>query len=391
MKKQYLGFNTWGNNGTYGRTTTACGLGKMRNTVGSTPRIYNYCNNFAVDPLACTLNLKPTPNSNPTVPNPPTNLSATNGNTEITISFTAGSNGGSAITDYLYSTDGITYISSGYSVSPITITGLTNDVSYTITLKAVNAIGNSIVSSAVSATPNVVLTIETFTTVETTSWTAPYGVTSVDYLLVSGGGGGGGSYDTGAGGGGGGGIVLYGTNYPVIPGTTYTVIVGDGGPGGIGVGNGGGDGTSYPGEVSQFGDIQANGGGAGGGSLTDRSGTGGSQVNVGTLTSPTGGKGGRSPQNVNGGGGGGGMGSAGATATSPTNAAAGGSGITINITGSSVTYGAGGSGGIRNVNANGSSASANTGNGGQGAGSVSSDGSTGGKGGSGIVILKYYT
>jgi hypothetical protein len=153
MKKQYLGFNTWGNNGTYGRTTTACGLGKMRNTVGSTPRIYNYCNNFAVDPLACTLNLKPTPNSNPTVPNPPTSLSATPGNGNATISFTPGSNGGSAITDYLYSTNGVTYTSTGDSTSPITINGLTNGVTYSITLKAVNANGNSSASTAVSATP----------------------------------------------------------------------------------------------------------------------------------------------------------------------------------------------------------------------------------------------
>uniref|UniRef100_A0A6C0JKH7 Uncharacterized protein n=1 Tax=viral metagenome TaxID=1070528 RepID=A0A6C0JKH7_9ZZZZ len=27
MKKNYLGFNTWGNNGTYGRTSIACGSG----------------------------------------------------------------------------------------------------------------------------------------------------------------------------------------------------------------------------------------------------------------------------------------------------------------------------------------------------------------------------
>lgn len=63
MKKNYLGFNTWGNNGTYGRTTVACGLGKLRNTVGSTTRIYNYCSRTSVDPLACALNLTPGSNS----------------------------------------------------------------------------------------------------------------------------------------------------------------------------------------------------------------------------------------------------------------------------------------------------------------------------------------
>ena len=36
-------------------------------------------------------------------------------------------------------------------------------------------------------------TVTSFTTVETTSWTAPAGVTSVEYLVVAGGGAGGGT------------------------------------------------------------------------------------------------------------------------------------------------------------------------------------------------------
>ena len=237
-------------------------------------------------------------------------------------------------------------------------------------------------------------TIQTFATVGTTSWTAPEGITSVEYLVVGGGGGGGGSYDTGYGGGGGGGLALYGKNYSVTPGNTYTIVVGDGGTGGVGAGNGGGDGTSNSGDSSQFDTIIASGGGAGGGSLTDRRGLGGNQGNAGTLTAPTGGGGGRSTgptiyYNTFGAGGGGGMGSAGATATSSTNAAAGGSGISYSISGTSVTYSAGGSGGLRNTNINGTDGTANTGNGGEGSGSGSGDGSTGGKGGSGIVIIKY--
>ena len=226
-----------------------------------------------------------------------------------------------------------------------------------------------------------------FTTVGTTTWTAPTGVTSVEYLVVGGGGGGGGSYDTGAGGGGGGGLVLYGTK-EVVPGTSYTIEVGDGGAGGIGVGNGVGDGTSYAGNASKFDTIIASGGGAGNGSLIDRTGTGGAQGNADTLTAPTGGKGGRPTAGASGGGGGGGMGSAGSSGTMSN--PPGGSGVTYSISGSSQSYGAGGSGGRTNYNANGANAAPNTGNGGQGASSVSVDGSTGGKGGSGIVILKYY-
>jgi len=73
--------------------------------------------------------------------------------------------------------------------------------------------------------------ITSFTSTGTTSWTAPSGVTSVDYLVVGGGGGGGTGYDAGGGGGGAGGMVLTGT-LTVIPGNSYTVTVGAGGAGG---------------------------------------------------------------------------------------------------------------------------------------------------------------
>jgi titin len=90
-----------------------------------------------------------------TVPSPPTGLSATAGNTTATISFTPGSDGGSSITNYKYSTNGTTYtaLSPADTSSPITITGLTNDVTYNITLKAVNAVGDSVASASVSVTP----------------------------------------------------------------------------------------------------------------------------------------------------------------------------------------------------------------------------------------------
>ncbi len=94
-----------------------------------------------------------TPSS--TTPSAPTSLSATAGDGQATISFTAGSDGGSAITNYKYSTDATNYtaLSPTDATSPITISGLTNGTSYTIYLKAVNANGDSSASSSVSVTP----------------------------------------------------------------------------------------------------------------------------------------------------------------------------------------------------------------------------------------------
>ena len=88
---------------------------------------------------------------------PPTGLTATAGNTTITLSWTApSSDGGSAITNYKYSTDnGTTYTAFDPAVTDTaaTITGLTNGTEYQIKLRAVNALGNGVESAAVSATP----------------------------------------------------------------------------------------------------------------------------------------------------------------------------------------------------------------------------------------------
>jgi len=323
-----------------------------------------------------------------TTPAAPTSLSATAGDGEASISFTAGNDGGSEITNYEYSTDGSSWtaLSPTDVTSPVTITGLTNGVAYTIYLRAVNAVGSGASSSEVSVTP--VATTISFTTVGSTSWTAPTGVTSIDYVVIGGGGGGGGAYDVGGGGGGGGGLILNGTK-SVTPGTTYTITVGGGGAGGTGIGGGGGDTDGASGNSSSFDNVIATGGGSGGGSLNNRTGTGGAQGNAGTATAPTGGRGGRSNGPVSaGGGGGGGMGSAGTSASSNAGAA-GGSGITVTIGSTSVSGGAGGNGGDRGSNYNGANGTANTGNGGGGGAAVSNDGSSGGAGGSGRVVIKY--
>ena len=89
----------------------------------------------------------------PNTPSAPTSLTATAGDGQATISFTAGSSGASAITDYQYSLDGTTFTSIGSTSSPVTISGLTNGTTYTIYLRAVNTQGSGVTSSSVSVTP----------------------------------------------------------------------------------------------------------------------------------------------------------------------------------------------------------------------------------------------
>jgi len=86
-------------------------------------------------------------------PDSPTSASASGGNTQATVSFTAPSDvGGSAITGYrAQSNDGI---GASGSSSPITVTGLTNGTSYTFNVWAINAFGYSAPSDTTnSVTP----------------------------------------------------------------------------------------------------------------------------------------------------------------------------------------------------------------------------------------------
>ena len=88
-------------------------------------------------------------------PEAPTIDMTTTGNGLIRVSLTPGSNNGSAITDYQYSLDGTTYTSlhTSNTSSPLVIGGLTNGTSYTVRIKAVNALGAGAASAPVSATP----------------------------------------------------------------------------------------------------------------------------------------------------------------------------------------------------------------------------------------------
>jgi titin len=104
-----------------------------------------------------------TPIAPPTVPEAPRDLAATPGNSTASIAFTAGADGGSAITNYAYSTSyegGTGANQSGFIAfqpvqkdSPVVISGLMNGRIYTINLKAINSIGSSVESAAVTVTP----------------------------------------------------------------------------------------------------------------------------------------------------------------------------------------------------------------------------------------------
>jgi len=92
-----------------------------------------------------------------TVPSTPTTLAYTPGDTQLSIVFTQGFDGGSPITNYQYSTDdGATFTACSPPVIsiPVIITGLTNGTTYQVKIKAVNAVGTSDPSAALAATPN---------------------------------------------------------------------------------------------------------------------------------------------------------------------------------------------------------------------------------------------
>lgn len=226
------------------------------------------------------------------------------------------------------------------------------------------------------------ITTQMFTTVGTTSWTAPAYVSNVSYLVVGGGGGAGNGYDNGGGGGGGGGMVRSGT-ISVTPGTVYTVTVGDGGVGGENIRS---DRPGTAGSDSVFGSIVSLGGGLGKGSRTTPYTGAGVQQVLDPPAAPTGGSGSGGGAGGKGGGGAGGDGSANSGSTG----GSGGTGLTSAITGSSVVYGAGGRGansGSSNGGTN--SGTSNTGTGGNGGGAGPSASVGGGNGQAGIVVLMY--
>jgi uncharacterized protein (TIGR02145 family) len=108
-----------------------------------------------------------------TVPGPPTIGTATAGNGQATVAFTAPvSNGGSAITRYTVTSSPGSITATGSAI-PIIVTGLTNGTPYTFTVTATNANGNSLPSSASnSVTPCSVPTAITYPATNNSTTTA---------------------------------------------------------------------------------------------------------------------------------------------------------------------------------------------------------------------------
>ena len=107
-----------------------------------------------------------------TAPSAATNLTATAGDGQVEIAFTAGADGGAAITNYEYTTDGGTTwvaLNPADATSPITITGLTNGTQYNIQIRAVNSVGAGAASATVTATPQAPSTITINSTPVTTA------------------------------------------------------------------------------------------------------------------------------------------------------------------------------------------------------------------------------
>ena len=118
----------------------------------------------------------------------PTSLSSLEGVGELTISFTAGFDGGLEISNYEYriSTNGSTYsswteFSPVDTASPVVISGLTNGTTYYVQLRAVNILGKGVASDVLSTNTNpyTVPAAPSITSVSptngavTVNWTAP--------------------------------------------------------------------------------------------------------------------------------------------------------------------------------------------------------------------------
>ena len=111
----------------------------------------------AIGSGAATATSVGTPTAAAVVPGAPSITSVTRGDSQLTVAFTAGSDGGSVITNYEYSTDaGSTWTTRSpiATTSPIIITGLTNGTSYNVQIRAVNSVGSGAATTSTSGTPS---------------------------------------------------------------------------------------------------------------------------------------------------------------------------------------------------------------------------------------------
>ena len=307
-----------------------------------------------------------------TPPNAPTSLTATAGNAQIALSWTAPSAPGtSAISGYTveYTPSGgsAQTVSTGSTSTSYTLTGLTNGTAYTVRVAGVSAAGTGTFTAASSSvTPSAMATVTGGTVITpgdgyayrtfTSSGTLDISGSSLtaDVLVVGGGGGGGKA-------GGGGGGVLYQTSQTLNSGSYAVTVAGSVNP-------------SANGGSSSLGASYTATGGAGGVNNWVTGGTSGFPTSTSNTTGNAGGAGDTARGDCDYvGGGGGGAGGAGSTPPCNVHPAGGGAGRAIWGT----TYGAGGDGVDQETGTN---APANLGRGGSG---------TTSRGGSGVVVIRY--
>jgi len=249
-----------------------------------------------------------------------------------------------------------------------------------------------------------------------TALAPPY---NADFLVIAGGGGGG--HRGGGSGAGGyrnsystelsGGNSSSETNLEILSGTVYTITVGAGGAGSTTVSVKGSNGNNSSISGSNITTITSIGGGGGASDSVNTGNTGGSGgggANNGSGASGTSGQGtSGASATADANGGGGGAGQSAPSVPSSSQAGNGGNGLASSITGSSVTRagggggghgfdyssGSGGSGGGGNGSntTTGGNGTANTGSGAGGGGRLNGVETSGGNGGSGIVILRMPT
>jgi hypothetical protein len=330
------------------------------------------------------------------LPDAPTSLTATGGNAQVSLAWTAPSyNGGSAITDYSvqFSTNsGSTWTNVSRTASTTAsqvVTGLTNGTAYVFRVAGINSNGTGTYTAASSSVTPAAGPTVTGGTVTTPGDGYTYRTfTSSGDLVISGasltcdvlvvGGGGPGSWGRSGGGGGGGGV-LHAINQSIAAGSYPITVAGTTTR------------SSYPNATSNGGSssiasIYVATGGSGGivyGSYRHRGGTSGFPTTTSNSAGNSGGFGYGESDSVDpdGGGSGGGAGGAGQNARN-WESAPGGAGRTVFGT----VYGRGGRGGAEGLDAR-VDGTANRGEGGSGGQNYSTN--TSGNGGSGVVIIRY--
>ena len=120
-------------------------------------------------------------------PSAPTGVSVTVASQRLSVSFTAPSSNGSPITNYEYSTNGGTsWTSAATTATTFDITGLTNGTTYSVRVRAINAIGTGPATDALSRTPAAVPGSPIVSTIDNTATLASVATTALSVSFTAG-------------------------------------------------------------------------------------------------------------------------------------------------------------------------------------------------------------